>query len=476
MRYRLPAFSPGGYRPGGVGDKARVLYAPSLLPDTRGGQGGGGGWLGPTDLAPREILMTTDHKIGDSAPEKPLRQKFSGYQMFVVALLAFLQFSIVLDFMIISPLGAIIMPDLDISPQRFGEIVSAYAFSAGISSFLAAGFADRFDRKRFLLFFYCGFIAGTALCALAPNYPLLLLARIVTGLFGGVIASIVLAIATDLFPLQMRGRVMGFVQTAFSASQVLGIPAGLYIANLWNWHATFLMIVLIAIPVGLIIVFYMRPVVGHLALKQSESPWRHLSDTLFVPRYALAFATTALLVTGGYMLLPFASAYTVNNLGIALTDLPTVYLVSGMFTIFAGPLIGRASDAFGKFRTFIFGCAVSILMVLIYTHLPRVPLATLIVVNVLLFVGIFSRMIPSQALMSAIPEASKRGSFNAVSASLQQLSGGIASIIAGIVVAQGPAGDLEGIDDLGYIVVATTLVSLGLMYFIQRAVAEPPRR
>jgi predicted MFS family arabinose efflux permease len=420
--------------------------------------------------------MTTDFTARDSAPEKVLRLKFSGYQMFVVALLAFLQFSVVLDFMIISPLGAIIMPDLDIGTQRFGEIVSAYAFSAGVSGFLAAGFADRYDRKRFLLFFYSGFIAGTALCALAPNYPLLLAARIVTGVFGGVIASIVLAIATDLFPLEMRGRVMGVIQTAFSASQVLGIPTGLYITNLWNWHAAFLMIAVIAIPVGLVIAIYMKPVIGHLALKERESPWRHLTGTVMVPRYAMAFVTTALLVTGGYMLLPFASAYTVNNLGIPLTDLPTIYLVSGAFTIFAGPLIGRLSDAFGKFRTFIFGCALSIIMVLVYTHLPRVPLAALIFVNVLMFVGIFSRMIPSQALISAIPEVGKRGSFNAVSASLQQLSGGIASILAGIVVGQGPAGEIERFDDLGYIVVATTLAALGLMYFIQRAVAETSRR
>jgi len=421
-----------------------------------------------------KVLKTGD---GDAAaaPEKVLQLKFSGYQRFVLALLAFLQFSIVLDFMIISPLGAIIMPDLNIGPQRFGEIVSAYAFSAGISGLLAAGFADRFDRKRFLLFFYCGFIVGTTLCALAPNYPLLLLARIVTGLFGGVIGSIVLAIATDLFAVQMRGRVMGVVQTAFSASQVLGIPIGLYIANLWNWHAAFLAIILVATPVGLVIVFYMRPVAGHLALKQNESPWKHLTGTLLVPRYAIAFATTALLVTGGYMLLPFGSVYTVNNLGIRLADLPTIYLVSGLFTIFAGPLIGRASDSFGKFSTFIFGCALSIVMVLVYTHLGRVPLVTVIAVNVLMFVGIFSRMIPSQALMSAIPEVTKRGSFNAVSASLQQISGGIASIIAGIVVAQGPGGDLQRFDRLGYIVVATTLLSLGLMYFIQRAVAEASR-
>src|SRR5258708_30938429 len=140
---------------------------------------------------------------------------FSRYQKFVIAVLAFLQFTIILDFMIISPLGAIMMPTLHISPQQFGLAVSSYAFSAGASSLLAAGFADRFDRKRLLLFFYAGFVAGTTLCALAPNYPLLLLARIVTGLFGGVIGSIVLPIPTDLFPLAMRGLLMAAVQTAF---------------------------------------------------------------------------------------------------------------------------------------------------------------------------------------------------------------------------------------------------------------------
>jgi Major Facilitator Superfamily/Trypsin-like peptidase domain len=187
---------------------------------------------GPPTMHSASPKMTINLKTADGAiaaeGEETRKLKFSGYQKFVVGLLAFLQFSIILDFMIISPLGATIMPDLEIGPQRFGEIVSAYAFSAGISGIVAAGFADRFDRKRFLLFFYFGFIIGTALCALAPNYHLLLLARIVTGLFGGVIGSVVLAIATDLFPFQMRGRVMGVVQTAFSASQVLGIPVGLY--------------------------------------------------------------------------------------------------------------------------------------------------------------------------------------------------------------------------------------------------------
>lgn len=165
------------------------------------------------------------------------KKVFTSYQVFTIAILAFLQFTVVLDFMVISPLGAMLMDQLDISTSRFGIVVSAYAFSAGISGLLAAGFADKFDRKRFLLFFYVGFMAGTILCATAPNYHFLLIARIVTGTFGGVIASVSFSIITDLFALNVRGRVMGFVQMAFATSQVLGLPIGLVLANQYDWHA-----------------------------------------------------------------------------------------------------------------------------------------------------------------------------------------------------------------------------------------------
>ena len=405
--------------------------------------------------------------------DKPhvLDRGFSRYQSFLVALLAFVQFTIILDFVIMSPLGAIIMPALNITAGQFGVAVSAYAFSAGVSGILAAGFADRFDRKRLLLFFYVGFTLGTALCALAPNYHLLLLGRIVTGIFGGVIGSVVLAIVTDLFALHLRGRVMGFVQTAFAASQVLGIPVGLFLSNHWTWHVAFGAIVGLAIVTIVAVVLVMRPVDGHLKLKQDKTALRHLIATVGQPRYTLAFAVTTLLATGGYMLMPFGSAFTVYNLGIDIVHLPTIYLVSGLFSIFTGPLVGRASDAFGKFPTFAFGTAVSVVMVLIYTHLSQVSLTTVIVVNVLMFVGIFSRMIPSQALISAIPDASQRGSFSAISASLQQLSGGLGSVLAAAIIAQNADGTLRHFDWLGYIVVATSILALTLMYFVQKSVA-----
>ncbi len=404
------------------------------------------------------------------------RAVFSRYQKFVIAVLAFLQFSIILDFMIISPLGAMMIPTLHMSPQQFGLAVSSYAFSAGASGLLAAGFADRFDRKRLLLFFYAGFILGTLLCALATTYPLLLAARIVTGVFGGVIGSVVLAIATDLFALEVRGRVMGFIQTAFAASQVLGLPAGLYFANRWDWHAPFLAIIAVAVPAGLVILFWMKPVAAHLTLTQERSPFMHLAHTLAEPRYRLAFILTMLLPTGGYMLMPFGTAFIVGNVGLSLATLPTIYLVTGLCTVFVGPLVGKASDSYGKYRTFCFGTIMTIIMVAIWTNMGHAPLITVIAVNVLLFIGIFSRMIPAQALMSAIPEVTKRGAFNAVSASLQQFAGGVSAAIAGAVIALAPNGALLHFNWLGAIVMGVAALSLLLMYFVHQAVPEPPPR
>jgi predicted MFS family arabinose efflux permease len=356
-------------------------------------------------------------------------------------------------------------------------VVSVYAFSAGTSGFLAAGFADRFDRKKFLLFFYAGFVLGTLLCGMATTYPVLLVARMVTGGFGGVIGSVVFAITTDLFPFAMRGRVMGIVQTAFAASQVLGIPAGLYLSNLWGWHAPFLMIVAVSALVGVVIMLWLRPITGHLHApggRKPSGPLDHLRATFGKPRYLQAFATTALLSTGGFMLMPFGSAFTVHNLGISLQQLPLLYLVTGCCTIFTGPLVGRAADRFGKFRVFTFGTALSILMVLIYTNLGVTPLPTLIAINATLFVGIFSRMVPSQALMSAIPSPDERGSFMSVSSSVQQISGGIASAVAGLVVVELPGGALLHFERLGYIVTCTALFSLAMMRQIHKLIPEAP--
>jgi predicted MFS family arabinose efflux permease len=395
------------------------------------------------------------------APTAGVAAAFTRYQKVVLGLLAFLQFAVILDFMLMAPLGALIMPALSITPKQFGLVVSAYAFSAGTAGLLTAGFADRFDRKKLLLFFYGGFVLGTLWCGLAPNFESLLAARIVTGLFGGVIGSIVLAISTDLFPASMRGRVMGVIQTAFAASQVLGLPAGLYLSNHWDWHMPFFAMAALGLVGGVVVAWRLQPVDGHLKLPQERGAFAHL----------LAFAATALLTTGGFMLMPFSSAFTVNNLGIGLHSLPVVYLVTGLCTIVFGPLIGRAADKFGKFRMFTIGTLVAMTMVQIYTHLGPVALPVLIAVNAVLFVGIFSRMIPFQAMVAGVPSPAQRGAFNAISASVQQLSGGIASVVAGHIVTAGADGRLQHFEWVGHVVVAASVASFLLVWRLQRAPA-----
>ena len=395
---------------------------------------------------------------------------FSPYQKFVVGLLAFLQFAVILDFMIMAPLGALIMPALDISPKQFGLVVSAYAFSAGVSGFVTAGFADRFDRKKILLFFYTGFLVGTLWCGLAPTFELLLAARVFTGLFGGVIGSVVLAIATDLFDISLRGRVMGLIQTAFAASQVLGLPLGLYLSNRWNWHAPFIVLAMLGLLGLAVIGMKLKPVDAHLGKPQEHSPFMHLFHTVTEPRHLLAFLTVTLLATGGFMLMPFSSAFMVNNVGIGLAHLPTIYFATGICTMIFGPLIGKATDQFGKLKVFLFGSTLTIVTIVLYTHLQATPLPLVILVNVVMFVGIFSRMTPYQALASQVPEPTKRGAFNAISASIQQVSGGLASLVAGQIVTRGAGGRIEHFPQVGYVVVCTTVLAIGMVWLVQRQI------
>src|SRR5438552_1418250 len=257
--------------------------------------------------------MDTITTAAATADEK----KFSKYQVLVIILLALTQFTVVLDFMVMSPLGDMLIKSMSLTTGQFGFAVSVYAFSAGISGLLTAGFADKFDRKKLLLFFYVGFIVGTLLCALTTSYPMLIAARIVTGLFGGVIGSISMAIVADLFPIEKRGRVMGFMQMGFGASQVLGIPISLYLANHWGWQAPFLMIVGLASMIWLLVMIKMEPINKHLFIQREHSAFDHLLNTISNRHYRIGFLATAMLSLGGFMMMPWGSAFAINNLKVS---------------------------------------------------------------------------------------------------------------------------------------------------------------
>ena len=394
---------------------------------------------------------------------------FTSYQKLAVFLLAITQFTVILDFMVISPMGDILMKSLNLKPAGFGLVVSAYAFSAGISGLLTAGFADKFDRKKLLLFFYIGFIIGTILCGLVTSYPLLVAARIITGLFGGVIGSVSMAIVADLFTLQQRGRVMGFIQMGFGASQILGIPIGLYIANAWGWHAPFIWVAVMAGIIAMIIAFKLKPINEHLAVQTDKSAFKHLIHTIAKKDYRVGFTATALLSIGGFMLMPFGSAFAINNLKITENQLPMLFMVAGLSTLIVMPLIGKLSDKIDKYKIFAFGSLWTIIMVAVYTNLGTTPFVIVAIVNVLMMMGVMGRMVPSTALVTAIPDIQDRGAFMSINSSLQQIAGGIAAAFAGtIVVQKDKLSPLEHYDTLGIIIICISIVSIVLMYRVDK--------
>ena len=396
---------------------------------------------------------------------------FSPYQKLVVFLLAFLQFTVILDFMVLSPLGAFLLRDMHITTGQFGRVVSAYAFSAGIAGLLAAGFADKFDRRKLLLFFYAGFVLGTFLCGIANTYTTLLLARIVTGLFGGVIGSIGFAIITDLFPFEARGRVMGTVQAAFAASQVLGLPIGLKLATTWGWHSTFLMVAGVSAVAGVLMLLKLQPIIEHLKIKNQRDPVAHLIHTARQPRYLVGFSATMLLAVAGFMLMPFGTTFAVRNLLIPAESLFAIYIVTGVVSMIGGPLIGRFSDAWGKYRTFVVGTVFAIGIVIYYTHLGPTSVVKMTTLSALLFLCISARMISASALNSGIPAPPDRGAYMSINSSLQQFAGGVASALAGVIVTETPnQGPLARYGILGFVASGAMLATIPLMFNVHRVV------
>lgn len=387
------------------------------------------------------------------------------YQWLAVAILALTQFTVVLDFMVMSPLGDLLMKDFKVKPDQFGIVVSSYALAAGISGFLTAGFADRFDRKRLLVFFYSGFILGTLFCGLAESYNQLVWARILTGLFGGVMSSISMAIVADIFSLEQRGRVMGFMQMGFGLSQIVGIPLSLFIADMYNWQTPFYLIVGLSVGMLLAILFALKPINTHLALKQENSAFKHLLATIKNRNYRIGFMATAFMSLGGYFMMPWGSAFAVNNVGISQKDLPLLFMIVGISTFMIMPLIGILADKINKFQLFMTASLIMIGSVLVYVHLGETTLLVLIVVNIFMMGGIMARMVPSQALTTSVPEANDRGAFMSINSSLQQIAGGIAAIIGGKIVWQySPSAPLMNFDLLGYVVIGVIIINIYLTY------------
>jgi predicted MFS family arabinose efflux permease len=261
------------------------------------------------------------------------------------------------------------------------------------------------------------------------------------------------------------------MQMGFGGSQVLGIPISLYIANKWGWQSPFLMVATLGAIIVLLIIFRLQPITAHLAIQRDRTAVKHLLHTVANKNYRIGFTATALLSVGGFMMMPFGSAFAVNNLHITQHQLPMLFMVSGISTLLIMPIVGRLSDKIDKFKIFTVASLWTIVMVLIYTNLSVTPLWQVMVLNVLMMMGIMSRMIPSTALTTALPDMQDRGAFMSVNASLQQIAGGIAAAVSGMIVIQKDKfSPLEHYNTMGYVVVAVTLICIFMLYRVSQLV------
>lgn len=383
--------------------------------------------------------------------------------------LAAINFVNIMDFMIMMPLGPNLISTFGIRPSDFGLLVSSYSISAFISGIVTTFIINKFERKDYLMRIFIGFLIGTFACGLAPTYITLLVARFITGLFGGVLGAIILAIVSDAVPFERRGQAMGFIMAAFSLASVAGVPFGIYIAthtkqfSFLGWHAPFLFLAVLGIPVYFLVSKFVPRQSKAIQLAASQMDVSKNIKAIFNNRNnLLALLFGVVMMMGHFAIIPFLSPYMVSNVGMREEDLPLIYFVGGGVTIFTSPLIGKLADKFGKMIVFVALAALYTIPVYLITNLGPHPLYMVLTLSATFF--IFSgRFIPMQAMVTGAVDPKIRASFMSFNSSIQQLANGTATFFAGVVVTTFD-GKLVNYEILGYFSIAMALLSIFVAY------------
>ncbi len=378
----------------------------------------------------------------------------------IVFLLALVNFTHILDFMIMMPLGNYLMPYFDISPAQFSLLVGAYTLTAAVSGFVAAFFVDNHGRKKILIYAFAGFLAGTIACGLAPSFNLLMAARVLAGLFGGLIGAQVLSIISDIFGYERRGVAMGAVMSSFAIASTLGVPFSLYLANAISWHAPFLFVGILGIAIIPLLNKYIPEMKDHVNQENPASKLRILNEVIHNRYQRNALLFSALIMMGHFMIIPFVNPYLEFNKGFSKALTPMVYLVGGLAAFISSFILGRLADRLGKIKVFTWSVAACAVVVYIITNLPDLPFPVVLIFFGLWFTVATGRAVTAQAMLSNVPLPAQRGSFMSFNSSVQQLGTSAASFLSGVIVTKGMNGKLLRYDWVGYVSIVVLLISL----------------
>jgi predicted MFS family arabinose efflux permease len=379
----------------------------------------------------------------------------------LLLILAAVQFTHILDFMVMMPLGEQLMREFTIGPGKFSQIVAAYTISAGVVGLMTAPFMDRFDRRKILLFVYAGFCLGTLACALSKNFETLLIARIICGAFGGVSGATLMAIVGDIVPPQRRASAMGIIMGAFATAAALGVPFGLYLAQKFRWEMPFFLVAGAGVFVWLMIYATLPPVRAHL----KDGPQDHFKEFFELLRdrnagRALMFYSA--IVMGHFAIIPLLAPYLVSNVGLPENKLFLIYMVGGICSALTAPLCGKLADRYGRLKVFAILVAIAACVTLWIANSGPMPVWAILISAGLFFTFASGRFIPGQAILSLAVPAKRRGSFMSLSSCTRDLTSGVTSSLGGWIVTRAPSGQLVGYDKLGWLAVGMSLLALWL--------------
>lgn len=360
-------------------------------------------------------------------------------EFWILLTLAGIQFTHIVDFMVMMPLGPEFTRIFSISDAQFGLLISAYTFAAGFSGLLSSLYVDRFSRKRLLLILYALFAVATLACGLAPTYETLMAARIAAGTFGGVLSALSQTMVADLIPFERRGRAMGIVMSSFSLATVLGVPLSLFLAAHLSWHAPFIAIALVSVVLMLVAWQTLPPLAGHIQ-HQRGSPWDGIRKVVSDPQHLKAFAFAGLLVFAAFTVIPYITLYNTTNAGMTAQQIPYIYLYGGLATLVSARWIGRLADSKGKVVMYRRMAVAAMLPILLITLTAGLPVWGIYMVGAVLFFCMSGRMIPGMALVTSACQPHLRGTFMALVSSVQSAAMGVAAFIGGHIISRDAQG------------------------------------
>jgi predicted MFS family arabinose efflux permease len=381
--------------------------------------------------------------------------------------LASIQFSHILDFMIMMPLGPLLMRELGISTHEFGLLVASYSFSAAFSGLLAATFVDKFERKRLLLVMFLLFGLATLACGLAPSYATLIIARGLAGAFGGVLGALVQTIIGDTVPFARRAKASGTVSAAFSISTVAGVPLSLWLASHFQWRAPFIFIVILVAIFMLVAIRVLPELRHHMSSEKQAHPFSALFAVMRDANHWRAMGLSALIIFSGFSVIPYITVYAVNNIAISQHDIAYIYLVGGAATLFTARLIGHWADASGKVKVYRLIAFVAMIPLIAVTHIQSASLGVWLVCTTLFFVLVSGRFIPAMAIITSAAQPKLRGTFMSLHATIQSLAMGLAATLSGFIITQDATGALVGYQNVGYVAIVANIIAI---WFVSRVV------